>query len=144
MTETPRSAGVVIVRQEAGAWRVLMLRAYRNWDFPKGQIEPGEDRFAAALREVHEETGIEADELTFEWGDAHYETPPYNKGKTATYFLARTPRQDITLPVNRELGKPEHDEWRWLTFEAAQQLAVPRVQAALAWAQQLLACPGNV
>ena len=40
------------------AIEVLLLRAYRNWDLPKGLVEPGEQPFAAACREVEEETGI--------------------------------------------------------------------------------------
>ena len=40
-TERPShlSAGVVVVRQTDSGWRFLMLRAYRNWDFPKGLVE---------------------------------------------------------------------------------------------------------
>ncbi|MGH8579780.1 MAG: NUDIX domain-containing protein [Gammaproteobacteria bacterium] len=33
-----------------------MLRAYNYWDFPKGTVEPAEDPFEAACREVEEET----------------------------------------------------------------------------------------
>jgi len=40
------AAGMVIFRRFDGDWRCLMLRAYRNWDFPKGLIEPGEDALA--------------------------------------------------------------------------------------------------
>ena len=29
-----------------------------HWTIPKGEVEPGEDLLAAAIREVHEETGI--------------------------------------------------------------------------------------
>lgn len=137
MTQARRSAGVVIVRREAGTWRALMLRAYRNWDFPKGEIEEGEDPFLAAIREVKEETDIDRDELAFRWGDVYTETAPYRQGKIARYYLAETPRRDISLPINPALGKPEHDEWRWFTFDEAQQIAVPRVQAVLAWARGL-------
>ena len=35
------SAGVAIVREGAFGWLLLMLRAYRNWDFPKGMVEVG-------------------------------------------------------------------------------------------------------
>lgn len=137
MTQSRRSAGVVIVRREAGTWRVLMLRAYRNWDFPKGEIEGGEDPLAAAIREVKEETDIDRNDLAFRWGDVYTETPPYRQGKIARYYLAETNRRDIALPVNPELGKPEHDEWRWFTLDNAQQIVVPRLQAVLAWAQRI-------
>ena len=49
-------------------WLFLMLRAYRNWDFPKGLVESGEDPLAAARREVQEETLIE--DLHFDWGES--------------------------------------------------------------------------
>ncbi len=37
-----RSAGIVIVHRVAEGWHYLVLRAYRNWDFPKGVVEPSE------------------------------------------------------------------------------------------------------
>jgi 8-oxo-dGTP pyrophosphatase MutT (NUDIX family) len=51
-----------------------VLRAYRNWDFPKGLVEPGEDPLAAAKREVKEETGLS--DLDYPFGDEHRETVP--------------------------------------------------------------------
>ena len=47
-----RSAGVIPVRRDPEGWRVLVLRCYGNWDFPKGMVEDGETPFAAALREI--------------------------------------------------------------------------------------------
>jgi len=37
----PDSAGAVIVRSTAEGWRLLLLRAYQYWEFPKGLIVPG-------------------------------------------------------------------------------------------------------
>ncbi len=61
------SAGVVVVRHTDSGWRFLMLRAYRNWDFPKGSVESGEDPLHAARREVTEETLIR--DLQFLWAN---------------------------------------------------------------------------
>ena len=58
MVVSKLAAGVVIVRESDSGPRVLLLRAYRNWDLPKGLVEPGEQPFTAACREVEEETGI--------------------------------------------------------------------------------------
>lgn len=131
------SAGVVVVRRSAGAWRLLVLRAYRNWDFPKGVVEPGEAPRDAAIRETAEETGI--DDLVFAWGDDFRETAPYRDGKIARYYLAETQQMQITLPVSPQLGRPEHDEWRWVDFDAAKSLLPPRLAPILAWARERLA-----
>jgi bis(5'-nucleosidyl)-tetraphosphatase len=127
-----RSAGVVPIRRAADGSHVLVLRAWRNWDFPKGRIEPGETPIQAALRESLEEAGL--DDLRFSWGEVYRDTDPYAGGKVSRYFVAETQRGDIVLPVNPELGRPEHHEGRWLEFSAARPLLVPRLQTILDWA----------
>ncbi len=54
------SAGGVVVRRtpEQGILFLLIRDSYRNWGFPKGHVEPGEERADAARREVAEETGL--------------------------------------------------------------------------------------
>ena len=128
------SAGIVVVRQFDDGWRVLLLRAYNHWDCPKGVVEPGEEPLTTAKREVLEEAGIVA--LDFRWGEACIETPPYAKNKVARYYLAATTQQSVTLAVNPELGRPEHQEFRWLTFAGALELTVPRIQAVLRTANE--------
>ena len=116
-----------------------MLRAYRNWDFPKGMVEPGEDPLAAARREVQEETLIE--DLEFTWGEVYQETGPYGNRKVARYYVAATRTESIALPVNPELGRPEHNEWRWMDREAALSLASPRLQPVVLWAADMVERP---
>lgn len=126
-----RSAGIVPLRREPDGWRVLALRAYRNWDFPKGRVEPGEAPLEAARREAREEAAL--DDLTFPWGAEGLDTAPYARGKVATYFMALTARRDVVLPVNPVLGRPEHHEGRWVTLDEARALLPPRLQPILAW-----------
>jgi bis(5'-nucleosidyl)-tetraphosphatase len=130
------SAGVVVVRRTADTRRYLLLRAGSYWDFPKGMVEPGEDPLAAAIRETEEETTLT--DLDFRWGKAYIETEPYGKNKIARYYVAESNTGEVDLPVSAELGHPEHDEYRWLEYEAAQPLLVPRVLAVLAWAQKII------
>ena len=130
------SAGVVVVRFVDGVPHYLLLRAYRYWDFPKGEVEAGEAPLQAAVREVAEETGLTG--LVFRWGERYCETPPYGKGKVARYYLAEAPEGEVTLPVNPQLGFPEHQEFRWLTYEEARRRLVPRVQAVLDWAHAIV------
>jgi len=131
-----RSACIVVVRQQSGEWRFLVLRAYRNWDFPKGLIEPGEKPLAAALRETQEETGLT--DLNFRWGSEAIDTEMYGDHKVASFYLAETGQERIVLPVNPELGHPEHNEYRWLTYEETKTLLPPRLQPILRWAQKML------
>lgn len=131
------SAGVVIVRRFDDQYRYLLLRAGNYWDFSKGMVEPGEDPLAAAIREVEEETTLT--NLNFRWGHAFTETEPYGKNdKIARYYLAESAKGDVFLPVTEELGKPEHDEFRWLEYDDARGLLLPRVLAVLKWARKII------
>jgi len=126
------SAGVIVVRAAAEGWRVLLLRAYNYWDFPKGVVEAGEDPLEAAKREAREEAGIE--DLEFRWGEDYIETAPYSKNKIARYYLAKTESAAVKLLVSAELGRPEHQEFRWLSLIDARKLVVPRLATVLDWA----------
>lgn len=130
------SAGVVVVRFFDKKPKFLLLRAYDYWDFPKGRVEPDEEPLAAAIREVEEETTLT--NIDFHWGHVLTETEPYGKNKVARYYLAESRDGEVHLPVSAELGKPEHDEFRWLTYEEARPLLVPRVEAILDWANKII------
>lgn len=134
------SAGVVVVRRGSAGWRCLVLRAYRNWDFPKGLCEPGETPLQTALREVAEEAGLT--DLRLRFGDDFRKTEPYAGGKVARYYVAESAAADVRLTVNPELGRPEHHELRWASFDEARRLLPPRLQPILQWAQSIVA-PGS-
>ena len=127
------SAGIVIAREMKGNFRFLVLRAYRNWDFPKGIVEEGENPLEAAVREVHEETGIT--DLAFPWGIDFRETAPYaGRGwKIARYYLAETREEKVVFSVNPEIGKPEHHEYRWVGWDEMNDLLPERLGPILAW-----------
>ena len=130
------SAGVIPLRRTPQGWRILVLRAYKNWDFPKGLVEEGEEPLVAAKREATEETGLT--ELNFPFGDAYRETLPYAGGKVARYYLAVTPEEVVTLPISHALGRPDHHEWRWVSFDEAEDLLPPRLALVLDWARETL------
>jgi bis(5'-nucleosidyl)-tetraphosphatase len=129
-----RSAGFVILRPFEGETRCLLLRCFRYWDFPKGEVEPGEDPLQTARREAAEETDLK--DLDLRWGDGFIETNPYAGGKVARYYLAESRAGAVRLPVSPELGHPEHHEYRWVELDEAPTLLVPRLQAVLTWARQ--------
>lgn len=133
----PVSAGVVVVRKIEGEWHYLLLRAYEYWDFPKGLVEDGEERFDAAIREVEEETTLT--NLVFRWGYVRKETRPYGKfRKIALYFIAESSVGEVDLPISEELGRPEHEEFRWVSYAQAESMVSPRVRMVLDWAVRVI------
>ena len=136
MKPAPRAAGAVVFRRSEHGIRILVLRAYKNWDFPKGLVEPGESELDAARREVQEETGLAA--LEYPYGEEFKETLPYSGNKVARYYLAQTDAEKIELPVSPELGRPEHHEYRWVSFDEAEDLLPPRLAVVLDWVKKTL------
>jgi len=127
---------VVVVSLVERKLKFLLLRAYRNWDFPKGMVEPGEQPIDAAVREVKEETTL--DDISFDWGLVFMDTGPYNKGKISRYYIARSKERVITLPVSPELGRPEHQEARWVSMERALEMVSPRLEPVVDWAYHVI------
>ncbi|MGH8613976.1 MAG: NUDIX domain-containing protein, partial [Gammaproteobacteria bacterium] len=126
---------MVVTRRLNHECLYLLLRAYNYWDFPKGNVEPGEDPFEAACREVEEETSLA--NLSFPWGEVFCETEPYAAGKVARYYLAAVSESEVTLPISAELGRPEHDEYRWLGYGKARAVLSTRLIAILEWAREV-------
>jgi len=132
-----RSYGMVPYAEgENQEQRFLILRSFRNWDFPKGGADENETPIMAARREMREETGIVDFEMPF--GEICQDTEVYAGGKVATFFIARVKQQKLTLPVNDELGKPEHDEYRWVSAQEARRLLPPRLMRILEWAASIV------
>jgi bis(5'-nucleosidyl)-tetraphosphatase len=133
------SAGIVPVRLVNGEYLFLLLRSGSYWDFPKGNVEAGEDTLDAALREVEEETTLTPKDLKFKWGKQSKESEKYKKGKKfAVYFVAETNEKEITLPISEELGRPEHDEFKWITYKEAKKLVTNRIDKVLDWANEII------
>ena len=98
------------------------------------------------MRELEEETGYNIDDIRMIGSLLNTpESVTYGKGKkqkTATYFYAVLENFDKKpcLPVNPELGHPEHDEWRWVSVLDLPDLLPNRLQII---AQKLSASSQN-
>lgn len=128
---------MVVVRKEDGRWKYLFLRVYRNWDFPKGIVEAGEDPLKTAVREVAEEAGIT--DLNLRWGEVFKETAPYLHGsKIARYYVAETEQSEVVFSINPQIGKPEHHEYRWLTYDEIKKRSPERLLPVIEWAHTVI------
>lgn len=67
--EVVLASGGVVVSEDN---KVLMIYRRGYWDLPKGKIDPGEKKKAAAVREVVEETGITAPTLIRKLGTTRH------------------------------------------------------------------------
>lgn len=119
-TREQTSAGGVVVR-DAGGLQVCLINpaGRRVWGLPKGGVEPGETYGETAVREVREETGIDAS-LDGELGTIDYwfysRESRTRIHKTVHYFLMRAGGGDVS----------DHDhevsEARWLSVSDALDL----------------------
>ena len=132
------SCGVVPVLFAWGDWQLLILRRGATWDFPAGSASVHEDALEAAKRETLAATGL--DDLDVAFGEDFKETVPYTSNGTdnnvGRYYVAETRTEKITLPAPARLGKPPHDEWRWVTCEEAEEFLPPRLTHVLDWLRE--------
>lgn len=132
------SAGGIVFRRDGARTFFLLIRdPYRNWGFPKGHLELGEDPATAAVREVAEETGIGAVELrapveTIDWT---FRFRGRQIHKVCHFFLMETTERR-TAPQSAE----GITACRWATYEqATKMISYDNARAVLDQAHALLA-----
>ena len=114
------SAGGVVYRFSDGAPLYLLIRdSYKNWGFPKGHVEEGEQPDGAALREVSEETGLSdlAMRGLIETIDWHFRFRGKLIHKICHFYLMET-AESSTSPQRTE----GITACRWLPFDQAEDL----------------------
>src|SRR5919202_3168193 len=129
------SAGGVVVRRLRGRWMRAAIRpggkAAGVWALPKGLVGSGESPEATALREVAEETGVEATSLG-KLGDVRY---VYTRDgarifKVVSFYLLRYRRGRLgDLPPALAF---EVAEARWLALDEAPRLLAYRGEREMA------------
>lgn len=131
------SAGGVVYRMEGGAPLYLLIRdSYQNWGFPKGHLESGERAEDAALREVREETGLEALALrgNIETIDWYFRFRGRLIHKVCFFFLMET-TQAATSPQTAE----GITACRWVGFdEAYTSVSYANARLVLRRAQEMI------
>jgi 8-oxo-dGTP pyrophosphatase MutT (NUDIX family) len=128
------SAGGVVVRRVRGAWKVAAIRPAGKdnvWALPKGLIGRGESAADTAVREVTEETGVEA-RLVEKLGDIRYVYTWAGERvfKVVSFFLLRYSKGRLgNLPA---AYRHEVAETRWLGLEEAPRLLAYRGEQEMA------------
>lgn len=104
------AGGVVYNRQD----EVLLIHRRGYWDLPKGKIDDGESREAAAAREVMEETGLSAVEMGDYLGLTYhtYRDKKSRRILKVTYWYRMRAEREALAPQREE--DIEHAEWRGL------------------------------
>jgi putative (di)nucleoside polyphosphate hydrolase len=108
------------------------------WQMPQGGIDPGEDPWPAALRELYEETSIRSVERLSEVDDwLSYDIPRdlagqawsgKYRGQTQKWFALRFTGDDSEINILSPGGgvhKPEFIAWKWEPMTNLPGLVVP-------------------
>lgn len=110
-------------RREGGKFQIALAsrrtrRGDLAWGLPKGAIEPGEAPEAAAIREVLEETGLEAD-IEDSLGEIRYfyVWEGVRVRKAVHFYLMRATGGDVSM------HDKEMEEVRWFPLARAKSRA---------------------
>ena len=148
------SAGVLLYRRTSGALEVLLVhpggpywmrKDVGAWQIPKGEIDPGEDPAAAAVREAHEEIGARLNGGLQPLGEIRQ-----SGGKRVTAFAVAHDLDAEAIVSNhfemewpprsgRRQSFPEVSAARWLTLEDARIVMLPSQVPLLDRLAELLA-----
>jgi putative (di)nucleoside polyphosphate hydrolase len=122
-------------RWEAGPGHVDHGHA---WQMPQGGIDPGEDPYNAALRELYEETSVRSTTLLAEAPDWYgYELPQAvlgrawrgrYRGQMQKWFALRFLGDDSEIEILNPGGgrhKAEFVDWRWERLENLPEMIIP-------------------
>jgi 8-oxo-dGTP pyrophosphatase MutT (NUDIX family) len=121
-----KSAGVIVFHRDPTGCRFLLLLSRLTkrplWEFPKGGVDRGETLEQAALRELMEETGLQAENVRIIPDFQYREEYRFTSGKEAarilirkevTYFLAESLSTEVRLSAH------EASQFAWLPLDEA-------------------------
>lgn len=129
-------AGLVWIGRRANQSLVEHVAAGHEWQMPQGGIDPGEDPFEAAKRELWEETNVRTATLIAEAPDWYsYDIPRAVvgerwkfkwRGQTQKWFAFRFEGDESEIDIDHPpAGEKEFAEWRWEPLANLPAMIIP-------------------
>ena len=126
--------GIILLNKENKVFVAKRIDNPKNfWQMPQGGIDKGEDLYAAALRELKEETSITSIKLIKEIeGNFTYILPDNLigiiwkgkfRGQKQKWFIMRFTGDKSE--INIKTKHPEFLDWKWIDSENLTEIAVP-------------------
>ncbi|MBI1622197.1 RNA pyrophosphohydrolase [Aquamicrobium zhengzhouense] len=136
--------GVMVLNRAGLVWTGHRIPLFESeidgtdklWQMPQGGIDKGEDAYAAALRELYEETGMRSVSLLQEAPDwIKYDLPPEligvafkgkYRGQAQKWYAFRFEGDEAEIAINPPPGghEPEFDRWEWRPMETLPDIIV--------------------
>ncbi|WP_036451866.1 NUDIX domain-containing protein [Mycoplasma buteonis] len=124
------SCGCVVFKEFSTGTKVLLIKQInKNWTFPKGHQEKGENLLTTAIRELQEETSIKKDFNLTIYPEYHYQMNyvlPNLNTKEVIFFLAQYTGSSNPIKQESELLKagfyPVNRAKNLLTFNSGKRI----------------------
>ena len=131
-----RGVGVMLLNRDNLVWVGRRIdNSDEAWQMPQGGLDPGEEPWDGALREVGEETGIAPhliEQIACHPQQLKYDIPDAIaaklwkgkwKGQVQDWYLARFLGEDSDVDIATE--HPEFNAWQWVAPDRLPDLIVP-------------------
>ncbi len=126
------SAGGIVYKKEQDGIYVLLIRVKNRWSFPKGNIERGESKEDAALREVKEETVIEGEIVDFVGEEKYWYQLHGEKIHKFVYFYLMKYKGGEIQPQKEEINEAKFvkidEAFKLLTYDTDRNLLKKAVE----------------
>ena len=126
------SAGGIVYKKEQDGIYVLLIRVKNRWSFPKGNIERGESKEDAALREVKEETGIDGEIVDFVGEEEYWYQLHGEKIHKFVYFYLMKYKGGEIQPQKEEINEAKFvkidEAFKLLTYDTDRNLLKKAVE----------------
>jgi putative (di)nucleoside polyphosphate hydrolase len=128
-----KGVGIALFNRQGLVFVAERIDAPGAWQMPQGGIDPDEEPWPAALRELGEEIGTSKADRLAETGWLRYDLPAdlirhvwrgRYRGQEQKWFAARFTGDDSDIDLEAD-RHPEFRAWRWAPLESLPGMIVP-------------------